>query len=282
MMTYVATIADLKAMAPDAAAVVYVAGYHSAGDGGGGVFIWDAGSTASDNRGTVIVPDSNPAIGRWKRSFSGAPHVRWFGAVGDGTTDDSRAFQDALDSLSDRGGVVEVGGGRYLIEETVRVPHGCGLRGTLSSWRTHGIPPLPLDKTYHVNEEAESVLIIDSAATISLVGDASSIRSLALVSRAINAEPIPTGENTPKPIGTLFAGTAISSRSTQDKTINGCVVENVIVLGFAIGCDFLYSHRAAFHNVAGDNLTGIKVEYSWDVLSIRDIHFYPFFTTYLS
>src|SRR5688500_5074260 len=40
-------------------------GYAKAGDGGGGVFRYDAGSAVAANGGTVIAPKSN--VGRWLR-----------------------------------------------------------------------------------------------------------------------------------------------------------------------------------------------------------------------
>lgn len=76
-----------------------VAGYYTAGDGGGGVFYYDASSSAADNGGTVIAPTAGS--GRWKRIYSGAVNVRWFGAKGDGVTNDQTAFQNVIASADD-------------------------------------------------------------------------------------------------------------------------------------------------------------------------------------
>jgi hypothetical protein len=56
---------------------------HTAGDGGG-VFRWDAASTATDNGGTII-KETAVTTGRWVRQFSGPVNVKWFGAIGDGS-----------------------------------------------------------------------------------------------------------------------------------------------------------------------------------------------------
>jgi hypothetical protein len=62
--------------------VCRVLGYSSPGDGGGGTFYWDAGSSQSDNDGTIISPGT--ATGRWKRLYDGEINVKWFGIKGDG------------------------------------------------------------------------------------------------------------------------------------------------------------------------------------------------------
>lgn len=88
----VKTIADLRAIRNANAEVL---GYHTAGDGGGGLFYWDNTSIENDNDGTIIQA-TGITTGRWKRVYSGAVNVKWFGAKGDGITDDRQAFNKAL------------------------------------------------------------------------------------------------------------------------------------------------------------------------------------------
>ena len=92
----VASIAALKALTAAAGDVVQVLGYATAGDGGAGVFRYDGSSSATAVAGMVVSPDSGP--GRWFRVYSGPVNVRWFGAKGDGTTDDTAALQAALNA----------------------------------------------------------------------------------------------------------------------------------------------------------------------------------------
>ena len=68
-----------------------------------GLFAWTGGNqaalvTADPAQGMAIAPASDPsgASGAWVRKFSGPLSVRWFGATGNGVTDDSGAFIAAL------------------------------------------------------------------------------------------------------------------------------------------------------------------------------------------
>jgi len=99
---------------------VAVLGYKNADDGGGGMFMWNSTSTEADNGGTVI--SAGGSTGRWIRLYEGDLNVRWFGAIGDGTTNDSAAINDAFAALP-------VGGGGILFPNAVyriNQPVGCG------------------------------------------------------------------------------------------------------------------------------------------------------------
>jgi hypothetical protein len=61
-----------------------------------------------------------------------ALNVRDFGARGDGTADDTEAFQAALSAASTRAGVVFVPAGQYRLKGSLDVPAGVTLEGT---WR---------------------------------------------------------------------------------------------------------------------------------------------------
>lgn len=93
------TIADLRAIDPTAVAndkkTILVRGYATAGDTGGGEFYWNSTSTTTDNGGTVIQATAI-VTGRWERVHTGSLNVKWFGAVGDGVTDDTDAFNNSF------------------------------------------------------------------------------------------------------------------------------------------------------------------------------------------
>lgn len=56
----------------------------------GGDFIYDSTKAQINNGGTII--------NGWVRQFKGAADVKWFGAKGDGITDDTESIQKALDA----------------------------------------------------------------------------------------------------------------------------------------------------------------------------------------
>jgi hypothetical protein len=74
-----------------------------------GLFTFDAANLAArvaadPRQGVCVAPASDPtgASGAWVRTVDGACNVRWFGAVGDGVTDDLPAFTAALAYLKSR------------------------------------------------------------------------------------------------------------------------------------------------------------------------------------
>ena len=69
---------------------------------------------------------------------SAAQSVREFGAAGDAVSDDTAAFQRALDALSKAGGgTVYAPPGRYLFKGTINVPAGVTLRGSYTCVPSH-------------------------------------------------------------------------------------------------------------------------------------------------
>ena len=73
---------------------------------------------------SAATPATEPALavaGAYAVSFAG------YGAVGDGTTDDSAAFQAAHDAVAGEGGIVHIPRGTYLLGTPVMLaPHNDG------------------------------------------------------------------------------------------------------------------------------------------------------------
>jgi hypothetical protein len=95
----VASIAELKTIKTpflQTGTMAKLDGYFVALDGGGGEFYFNAQSEAVENGGTVIAP--NAGGGRWLRKYAGRLNVKWFGAKGDGVSNDTAALQAALDT----------------------------------------------------------------------------------------------------------------------------------------------------------------------------------------
>jgi len=60
-----------------------------------------------------------------------------FGAKADGKTDDTGAFQKALESFGKTGGTVYIPNGSYLIGGSLNIPEGVTLKGSFESVPSH-------------------------------------------------------------------------------------------------------------------------------------------------
>ena len=156
----VSSISDLLVAAPTR--TVQVLRYHSGVEGGGGCFFWDATkSRALHNGGTVIDPTRvfpsdwanqtqvaawfTPATGTgcWVRQFDGALNIRWFGAKGDSTTDDTKAAQKAIDQAVVLALAVYVSPGVYRTTAPLTIPqnvaignaYGVSIFGDNATWQ---------------------------------------------------------------------------------------------------------------------------------------------------
>ena len=120
---WVDNLTNLRAMAHGATApVVVVEGYGTAGDGGGGIFLWNATSKLTDNDGTIVRPNDVPAAspGRWIRLYSGPVNVRWFGA-GLGLGSDVTRIMSALAVLTATGGELFFPAGTYATSSPIDI-----------------------------------------------------------------------------------------------------------------------------------------------------------------
>lgn len=79
--------------------VIEVLGYYAPGDGGGGMFYFDSASSKTADEGTVVSPNSGS--GRWIRIMKDHIHnIRWYGAKGDDSTNDTSVFNTALSNYA--------------------------------------------------------------------------------------------------------------------------------------------------------------------------------------
>jgi hypothetical protein len=91
----IARLSDLRSYVDTTASkLVYVQGYSTINDGGEGLFALDSTSSEADNDGTII--RDSLTTGRWRRMYVGALSVKWFGAKGNGVTDDQPSISHAL------------------------------------------------------------------------------------------------------------------------------------------------------------------------------------------
>ena len=95
----VRTIADLttKRDQPDNSNV-FVMGYYTPGDNGGGLFCWQNNSADDIDNGIIFAPTgNNQPIGRWKRIYNGGPvNIRWFGTKANDSNNNGMNIKDAF------------------------------------------------------------------------------------------------------------------------------------------------------------------------------------------
>jgi hypothetical protein len=119
----VKSIKALKTL-QDRPAVILLLGYDQPGDGGGGLFQWISGDPSSSDDGLLVRPLSGPP-GNYKRIFSGAISVKWFGAKGDGKSDDTLPLQTAINQCAgplDSANVLYLPAGSYRVSATLLIP----------------------------------------------------------------------------------------------------------------------------------------------------------------
>lgn len=125
----------------------------------GGTFEWSATGTA--NGGTVFAV----ATGYWIRQYSGAINVKWFGAKGDGVTDDTVAIQSAMNT----GDVIFDGDCTYLIS-SILVPDNTNLTTYNSIFKSDGLSEIIVEiqnnsKIDNINITADTQIANTSSMT---------------------------------------------------------------------------------------------------------------------
>lgn len=135
----VASLADLKAMDPPDSARTVVTQYRTtAGDGGGGVWVWRSGDqsanvSADTQSGIWAAPtaSSTGTNGAWQRVFSGVLFAEWFGAAAaNSAADNTTAFNAAiLYAKNGAFGAVQFGKGSFAVT-SLTMQTGVSLYGT--------------------------------------------------------------------------------------------------------------------------------------------------------
>jgi hypothetical protein len=196
--------------------------------------------------------------------------VRAFGAKGDGRTDDTRAFQLALDQANAAGGgIVSVPPGRYLIASHLTVPSNVTLAGIFTAppttpWRTDaaGKPELA----------GSTLLAIEGA------GHADGTPFLQLKTNATVKGLVvfyPEQQDTDPPVP--YPWTISSALGGADN----CAVLDVLLINPYQAVDFGGRHtgRHLIRNLYGQPLyRGLYIDHCLDVGRVENVHWWPFWS----
>lgn len=124
--------------------IIFLKGYHTVNDGGGGTFVYDANGSKEDHNGGTIIDLSKAFPGDWsnqdglndwfnnniigngvlKRIYSKHIDVKWFGAKGDKKTNDTLAFQKTVAVANSDIQKVFIPAGTYALYDTITICNG--------------------------------------------------------------------------------------------------------------------------------------------------------------
>ena len=193
-----------------------------------------------------------------------------YNAKGDGVTDDTNAFQQALNDVGNTGGgIVLAPEGNYLIGSQLTLPDATVLRGVASHvQRQWGDPSSK--KVFGTTLLAVANAGNENApAFITLAGDSSGVEGLAIFypNQVVRSPPIAY----PWAIRLGQKGLSIENN----------FVKNVLLVNPWKGIDAATNEppRHWFENIYGQPLSlGIAVDQCYDIGRINHIHFWPFWS----
>lgn len=183
--------------------------------------------------------------------------IKDFGAVGNGTTNDTVAIQAAITSLGASGGTVVIPNGmRCLIDSSLTINANVCLKGP------HAIVGSPGNNLSAPYGSVGGALLINSASTITLKGGAS-LQGL-LIHRK--------GMTFPAANTSAYAGAAV--------TIGGddAAVFQCMILGFSQAITSSNWQRPRIYDVNIDCLAGILIDTCYDIAYLSRVHCWPFAT----
>ena len=188
-----------------------------------------------------------------------------FGAKGDGLTDETAAFQAALDSFGPQGGIVYAPRGTYLFAGSLNIPPAVTLKGMFESVPAHngirdqGLPkPGEMGTAFFITgnrgtEEAPPFITLNTNSTL---------RGVLLYWPEQETDKIPT----PYPWGVAMRG-------------KNPALLDVEMLNPYNAIDASLNERALIRNISGQPLRrGIYVDGIYDIGRIENVHWNPWWS----
>lgn len=191
--------------------------------------------------------------------------VEDFGAVGNGVTDDTAAFQAAIDAIATLGGGTVTFQKRYLIDNSLIIKDGVTLQGPL------GLPDELLPGTTADYDAKQGVLIVNSSITIT-AQDSTSLSNCIIIRKNLDL-PFPNAATATAGVA-AFTGTAI--------TVNGAgtYFHHLLILGFNKAIYSSNYERIRCEYVQGDCTNGIDLNVVYDIAYIENCQFWPWTTVH--
>ena len=209
------------------------------------------------NAGLAALPARGQSTVRW--------NVVEMGAVADGATDNTAAFQKALDAAGKAGGgIVEAPAGRYRINGTLSVPQGVTLQGT------YRVPPTRTN----MQQKPDGTILQAYAGRgseqgppfIRLAGENSAIAGLVVEYPQWKQSDVPPVPYPP----------CVESHDTNNVGITECCFLNPYE-----AIKLVRAQRHLVRNVTGyPSKRGIFVDECYDIGHIENVHFWPFGVEY--
>ena len=182
-----------------------------------------------------------------------AANVMKYGAKADAKTDDTSAFQKALDAAADKGGIILVPAGTYLIAGSLNIPQGVTLKGV---WEAPHHADIGKGSIIYATGNAGK----EDGTPLITLNQSSCIRGLTVLypeQKIDNIQPYPW--------------------TIQGKGMHGSVIDVTLVNPYkAIDFGTHWNELHYIKNVFGCPLkVGIFVDKCTDVGRIEDVHFNP-------
>lgn len=207
-------------------------------------------------------------------------NVKWFGATGDGTTDDTKAFNDCISFASNVGSAVLIPAGNYMITNEIIVPDGIDIIGAGSKAKV-SIKPSAISVLFSIGSNS-----LISGLTIDARGNGKDLKVFSLADDRDSASSCIEnmniiGETSHKIVGiSIYASSngknaynnsflnirmeliyiGVYLCSSQYGWINGNSFSDVTIIGYVKNAVLLTSDSAVAANVAQNSFNGLQFE----------------------